>query len=232
MDVIMLGRIALIYCLILAAPAIARAQTAPADDKPGPAATDSSESPTMEQPMMGDHWTYEVNDEISGTVRNTNTETITDVTATEISVRTETVGSPGTGYYVYDNLWNLKNTPLWKYSPNDGTGVKLPLKVGSSWTTQDTIQYQGRSVVQRGSIVSKVVGEETITTDAGTFHTFKIQTTTNARSIQDPSKKARNTTTSWYAPSINHWVKKISKSEQNGHVTQNLSVVLVDYGRR
>jgi hypothetical protein len=225
-------RTALVSCLVFVLPAVAPAQTAVGDEKPGAAASapDTSESPTMEQPMVGDRWTYEVRDEVTGTLRNTNTETITDVTSTEISTRTETVGASGLSFFVYDNLWNQKNSGPWKYSPNDGTGVKLPLKVGGRWTAQTTAVNGGATF--RRSVSSKVLGEETVTTDAGAFHTFKIETVAIARSIQDPTKKSQATVTSWYAPSVNHWVKRSWKVEANGHVTQNISSVLIDCGRR
>lgn len=195
----------------------------------------------MDQPMVGDHWTYEVHDEITGTLKNTYTETITDITPTEISVRSETVGGPSAASFVYDNLWNIKNGPVWKFTPGDGTGVKLPLKVGSTWKShdtalfqgrQDTFVFQGRSATEARVSSSKVEAEETITTDAGTFHTFKIETVINAHNINNPTKKYLETLTSWYAPSIDHWVKRTTKVEENGHITQNLSLALVDCGRR
>jgi len=235
----MLCRAAVALCMFLTLPLLARAQSDTPENKPAatPPAVSSpsgepSDSPAMEEPMVGDHWTYEVHDEITGTLRNTSTETITDMTPTEISLRTELVGGAGATYFVYDRLWNMKNSATWKYVPNDGAGVKLPLKVGSTWKAQDTALFGGRSTTERRSVSSRVVGEETITTDAGTFHAFKIETSVLARNIHDPTKKSEATMTSWYAPAIDHWVKRIVKVDANGHVTQNISVVLVDCGRR
>ena len=42
---------------------------------------------SMQEPRPGDHWTYEVRDEISGTVRANRTNVVAEVTPTEISVR-------------------------------------------------------------------------------------------------------------------------------------------------
>jgi hypothetical protein len=38
---------------------------------PAPAATESSTQETMEDPQVGDHWTYEVRDDITGEVKST-----------------------------------------------------------------------------------------------------------------------------------------------------------------
>jgi hypothetical protein len=71
-----------------------------------------------------------------------------------------------------------------------------------------------------------------VTTNAGTFDTYKIDTSVDIRNVNDPTKKESSTTTMWYAPSIDHWVKQTSKFISNGHVAQSTSVELLDYGRR
>src|SRR6266481_6398705 len=47
----------------------------------------------MEEPLPGDHWTYEVRDEITGTITATRESVVTDVTPTEISVRFKNLGT-------------------------------------------------------------------------------------------------------------------------------------------
>ena len=187
----------------------------------------------MDQPLPGDHWTYvDFRDEITGALKFTNTNTITDVTPTEIAVRLEWLGKPGIGNFIYDHSWNLKNNQIWKFSPNDGSGIKLPLKVGSSWNFQGNEINSTNGVAFRRTGTSKVVGEESVTTGAGTFDTFKIETSITVRNGLDPTKKAESTATTWYAPSINHWVKRTSKSFANGHVNESNAIELVEYGRR
>lgn len=83
----------------------------------------------MEQPKVGDHWTYDVHDEITGALKFTVTLTISDVSPTDITTRYERHGANrGSGYIIYDRSWNIKDNGTWKYVPNDGTGFKLPLK--------------------------------------------------------------------------------------------------------
>lgn len=47
-----------------------------------------------------------------------------------------------------------------------------------------------------------------------------------------PTKKLNLAMTTWYAPSVNHWVKRNSKILLDGHVSENTVYELVEYGRR
>jgi len=225
----MLCRATVAFCLLLAFETVAFAQLPPSDNGSSSAA-DSSTS--MEQPMVGDHWTYEVHDEITGILKNTNTMTVTDVTPTEVAVRAQTLGNANFAEFVYDHLWNLIDSPLWKYSPNDGSGIKMPLTIGSGWKFQNSAinTQHGVSFKRTGS--SKIVGQESITTTAGTFDTFKVESTVEGRNVNDPTKKIISQTTLWYAPTANHVVKQSTKILSNGHVDQQYSIEMVDYGRR
>jgi hypothetical protein len=223
-------RIAAAICAVLTVPALTLAQPAPPAVTP-PAPEPPNSSDAMDPPLVGDHWTYESHDEITGELKYTSTTVITDVTPNEIAVRVEFPGYPAS-FFVYDHSWNLKNSPTWKYTPSDGTGIKLPLTVGSAWKFQGDDLYSARGVSFRRSGSSKVVGEESITTGAGTFDTFKIETSINLRNVNDPTKTAQAIGTTWYAPSVDHWVKRTSKQSSNGHVDSSSRVELVEYGRR
>ena len=230
----MLGQPVRIVCLLLLLNTIASAQSAvpDADKKPAVTETTADPSDSMEQPLLGDHWTYEVHDEITGNLKFTTTNLITDVTNTDISIRTENLGVPGVGFLVYDRNWNLKSSPTWKYSPNDGTGIRLPAKAGTTWKFQSNDLYAQRGISFQRTGSSKIVAEESVTTAAGTFNTFKIETSINARNANDPTKKFEFAMTTWYAPRIDHWVKRISKTLSEGHVSENTSYELGEYGRR
>ena len=77
-----------------------------------------------------------------------------------------------------------------------------------------------------------MVGEESITTKAGTFNTFKIETNSSSLNANDPTKKNEYRATTWYAPAINHLVKRTSKVLSDGHVNEIITTELVEYGRR
>jgi hypothetical protein len=207
----------------------------PAKDATPPSAA-PAESPasadSMEDAQPGDHWTYELRDEIAGEVKGTYTNVVTDVNATEVGVRAGMLGNSNTGYVTFDRTWNIKNTASWRYNPNDGTGIRLPLAPGKTWTFQSTDVNSTNGFSSKRSGNSKVVGQESVTTRAGTFDTFKIETTYSLRSTNDPTKKVQVTTQMWYAPAINHWVRRASVSKADGHVRDNSTMELVEYGRR
>jgi hypothetical protein len=200
---------------------------------PPPAAAEQPATPeAIEEPQVGDHWTYEVRDEITGDLKSTITHTITDVSATEIGIRLEILGKPGYGYHTYDRSWDMINNGTWRSTPNDGLGVRAPLAVGKSWPLKSTAFNSSNGVSLKVSGTSKVTGKETITTRAGTFEVYKIESSLESRNANDTTKKYLDEQQTWYAPAINHWVKRVSISKSEGRVRNRSATELVEYGRR
>jgi hypothetical protein len=186
----------------------------------------------MEEPLPGDYWTYEVRDEITGTVSATRNNVVTEVTPTEISARFKILGTSNAGFNVYDRSWNLISTGPWRFSPNDGTGIRTPLTTGKTWTFQcNEVNAENGNVWKRSGNV-KVVGQESLTTRAGTFETFKLETTYSSRNVKDPTRKTEVTSQTWYAPAIDHWVKRVFVSRTDKHLRVNNTLELVEYGRK
>jgi len=196
------------------------------------AAAPTSVTP-MEEPQPGDRWIYEIHDEITGEKLATREVVITEVTPTDISARFRLVGTANNeGFTIYDRSWNVISNQPWKYSPNDGTGIKAPLAVGKTWAIRCNEINAGAGATWNRSGTSKVAGDESITTRAGTFETFKIETTYSSRNVADPSRKIEVTSVTWYAPAIDHWVKRTFVSRADQHVRTNNTIELVEYGRK
>jgi hypothetical protein len=216
----------------------ALAQQAP--PQPGAPTASSPAAPTqppkpvvpMEEPLPGDHWTYEVRDEITGTISATRENVVTEVTPTEISVRFKIVGTSNEGLNVHDRSWNLISSGPWKYSPNDGTGIRTPLTAGKTWSFQSNNVNAGNGSIWNWSGTSKVVGQESLTTRAGTFETFRIESTYSGRNVNDPTRKEEVTAQTWYAPAIDHWVKRGFISRTDKHLRVNNTIELIEYGRK
>lgn len=231
----MLRRALLITAGLLASSGTVSAQTAPTASPPA-ASPPAVESPNslepMEEALLGDHWTYEIRDEITGDVKSTVTNTVTDVSASEISTRLAQLGNSNSGYQTFDRSWNMMDNGTWRYTPNDGTGIRAPLTVGKTWPfkSTDVNSTAGFSVKRTGT--SKVVGQESITTRAGTFDTFKIETSYQLQNANDPTKKFQVTQQTWYAPAINHWVKRAFATRSDGRARDKSTIELVEYGRR
>ena len=97
-------RIALLSTVVLLVTTnLLLAQAPPAGSGPATtsAATETPNEP-MEDVQLGDHWTYELRDEISGDVKSTFTQTVTDVSSSEIGIRVTNLGNNNTGYLTYD----------------------------------------------------------------------------------------------------------------------------------
>jgi hypothetical protein len=210
------------------------AQQTPPPAPPQEAAPAQPDKPVvpMEEPRPGDHWTYEIRDEITGAITATRENVVTEVSPTEISVRFKRLGSSDEGLNVYDRSWNLVEAAPWRYSPNDGTGVQLPLAVGKTWPVRANNVNNTSGASWKRSGTSKVVGQESIQTKAGTFDTFKIETTYVAKNVKDPTRDEEITSQTWYAPAIDHWVKRVVAVRATKHLRTNNSIELVDYGRK
>jgi uncharacterized protein DUF3108 len=203
-----------------------------ANDAPASVPAPAKPVISMEEPLPGDFWTYELRDEISGSVKAVRNNMVTEVTATEISVRFNIQGKPEEGLNVYDRSWNLKSAAPWKYTPHDGSGIQSPLKGGASWKSEgDDINNSNGNIWKRSGR-SKVVGQETVTTKAGTFETIKIETIVNRRPTNDPTRKMEIIQQTWYAPAIDHWVKRTQIGRGNGNLIFNNTLELVEYGRK
>jgi hypothetical protein len=213
----------------------ARAQTtSPAAAPPdaAPPAQPAKAIIPMEQPQPGDRWTYEIRDEITGTVTSTREFAVTEVTPTNISVRYKNLANEKQGLIVYDRSWNAIEDRPWKYSPHNGTGIQSPLAVGKTWPVQTNNINSANGSVWKRSGNSKVLAEESITTKAGTFDTFKIETKFSGRNVNNPTFKNEVTSLTWYAPAIDHWVKRTFVSRADKHLQINNVIELVEYGRK
>jgi hypothetical protein len=182
--------------------------------------------------LPGDRWVYEVKDEISGDLKSTTTVVVLDVSESEINTRVSVRGAARPQQIVFDRSWNRVDDSIWKYRPSDGTGIQAPLQVGKDWRFENKASHfqNGTAVSTTGQ--SKVVSEEKVTTSAGTFDAFKIETTMRQVNSNDQTKAAMVTAALWYAPSINRWVRKTYSVKIEGRLRDSHTEELVDYSRK
>ncbi|TAL79469.1 MAG: hypothetical protein EPN75_09030 [Beijerinckiaceae bacterium] len=221
------GSIGLI--LLFASPVFAQATSQSGAASSPPTAKPAASAPVIKKVAVADRWTYEKRDEISGEVKGTFTQVVTDISPKEISVRVKSLGKPGVGFLTYDHSWNLISNGHWRVSPNDGTGVKLPLSIGKRWRFHSNQVLAGKNVYLRSVGTSKVVARTTLTTQAGTFDTYEIDTSFTTRNSNDPTKHFSFLMKTWYAPSIDHWVKRERTMRFQGQLRQHYSLELVEY---
>ncbi|WP_439923148.1 hypothetical protein [Nitrobacter sp. JJSN] len=185
----------------------------------------------MSQVAVGDHWSYDVIDDITGKVKQRVTSLVTDVSEKEIATRAETEGSSRYGEFIYDKSWNIIKRGDQRFSPNDGGGIQDPLEVNKTWSIRaDRIDSKGH--IWRKTGTSRASEKETITTKAGRFDAFVIETKFTARNSVDPTRKAAGSVKMWYSPRLDHWVKRTTALSENGHTVQKETVELTGFGRR
>ena len=181
--------------------------------------------------LPGDRWVYEVKDEITGDLKRTTTVVVLDVSEKEINTRMSVRGAARPFETVYDRNWNRIDDGIWKFRPSDGAGVQTPLQVGKEW------RFENKSTHANGTALSttgqsKVVGEEKVTTSAGTFDTFKIETRMRHVNANDQTKASIVNATLWYAPTVNRWVRRTYETRIEGRVRDSHTEELTDYSRK
>jgi len=182
----------------------------------------------MAEPQVGDHWTYTQRDEITGQVKGTFTQTVTEVRDEDVGLRVSWPGK-STWLLIYDRNWNIKDSLSWRFLPSDGWGFQPPLALGATWNF-DVEQKSRRGITLKGSRKGRVVGQSQLTTRIGRFDAFEVEV--NFTNERGDSSEEEGAVRSWYAPAINHWVKRVIEKRRNGRLMSKETEELTDYGRR
>ena len=199
----------------------------------GAAAQDGAKPTVPPDPVrVGDRWTYDLVDEITGDPKGTWSWLVTDANAKEIVTRVSKRGQDGSGLSVFDPKWNVVDDGQWRRKPRDGTGFELPLAVGKQWRSNWVTEHLKSGTSYRAAAVAKVVAEESVTTQAGTFATFKVVTGIKNNPIDGAAKEVLTTVVTWYAPAVNHWVRRTVEVRVGGRIQENTSHELIDYSRK
>src|SRR5687767_13458687 len=131
---------------------------------PSLAAAEASDTGVV---RVGDRWSYDVKDGLTGDLRNQITVVTVDVNEKEITTRVTRQGKPPITV-VYDPHWGLIDSSNTKHKPNQ-IGMNLPLQVGKQWRSEWTTTKLESGNVFRANASAKVAGQETVTTPAGKF---------------------------------------------------------------
>lgn len=226
------GARAVAIVLLAVTPASAQqGGAAPPAAAAGPPAATTAAPADIRPPLPGDRWTYDVTDDISGKLQSTRTDMITDVAKDAVTVRFDVAGTGRSGTIVYDRAWGIVRADPFKYSPNDGTGIRLPLTPGEQWKFAIDVVNARNGLTFRRTGTSKVVGRENISTKAGSFDAFVIETDFSGHNVQDPSLVNQTSWRTWFAPEVDHWVKRSIVARQRGHVVSKSTVELTKYSR-
>lgn len=183
---------------------------------------------------VGDRWSYDIKDALTGDVRQAVTIVAAEIKEKEITTRVSVRGKDRdrSMTIVFDPDWGRIDDGIWKYRPSDLLGIKKPLQVGKQWRADGNSTNLQTGVAMQTSALAKVVGQEQITTPAGTFDTFRVELTVRMINTKDQTKSTTLTVANWYAPVINRWVRKNTEVRFEGRVRDSFSDELTEYSRR
>jgi hypothetical protein len=190
-----------------------------------------SSDPANEAVRVGDRWVYETRDEATGYPKDTYSQIVTEVSKNEIVANLTVRGKNGSVLVVFNHNWGVLDNVIWKYKPDDGEGIPPGLAVGKEWRSQYEAKNTQSGTNMKGTTSSKVVAQETITTSAGTFDAFKIERQTRELNTADPSKSFEGLYVTWFAPQINHWVRRTFLTKYEKRTRTNTSEELTDFSR-
>ena len=105
--------------------------------------------------------------------------------------------------------------------------------MGKEWKSEYFSTNTNGGVTIKGLNASKVLSQESVTTPAGTFDTFKIERQEKEYNAKDPSRFSEFQVTLWYAPGINHWVRRtIVNRVENRLNTKETDELVVTWSNR
>jgi len=180
---------------------------------------------------VGDQWTFNRKDEITGLLKDTYTVTVTEITPQQIVASIAVKGQdPIVAAYNHD--WNQVAAGPWKYKPHAGPGIHLPLEMGKEWQ----FEYFENNAVTNAKIkvsnVTKVTGQEIVKTPAGTFAAFKVERQTKAFNVAAPSQLRDQQIVLWYAPDANHVIRRTVLTKIDKRTNSSTSEELIAFSRK
>jgi hypothetical protein len=186
----------------------------------------------FDEVRVGDRYTFDTKNEITGEATGTYVALVTEILDKEIVTAISFRGRTDSRVVILDHDLNRLDDSVSKYSPNDGQGIRSPLAVGKEWHFQYDARNMQNGIASRASSVSKVVAQETVTTPAGTFDTFKIERHIAMHQTSDQTRSTDTEVVTWYAPKINRWVRRTFAVRIEGRLRSSTSEELVEYKRK
>jgi hypothetical protein len=177
---------------------------------------------------VGDTWTHQVIDLLSGSLKSRYTLKLTSETAKEWHF----------GDYVTDRAWNMLHTSRtgqekWeKWTPRRPQ-YDFPLQLGKTWTAaaqKDTATY-----LSQLNYIFKVIRQERIIVPAGTFDTLRVEGTAKYRSTRKKDGESGDGVSThryWFSPTVGRFVAyEYEETNWKGVVYKKERDELVSYRR-
>src|SRR5215510_183159 len=191
----------------------------------------AAQTSDLEAVRVGDRWSYDIKDDLTGDLKNAITVVVVEVNDKEITTRVTYRGKDRTQTMVFDLDWGRVDDGAWKLSPS-GIGIRKPLRIGKEWRSDGNATNLHSGIPFRASGFAKVAAEEPITVPAGTFDTFRVDMTVRLINARDQTKSSTWTFVVWYAPAVNRWVKRKTEGRYEGRLRDSYFEELTEYSRK
>jgi uncharacterized caspase-like protein len=182
-------------------PAPAKAAKAPSPAPAGAAMGKPRSVPASAPPALaaGDTWTYRMRDLLQQTERSV-TMQVKEIRGTEVLWKDGAKGD------LLGNFTRSKLNDVWRtYTPSTQLYV-FPLNPGAKFSLTAVEEFEGQGKAFDHEITFNVVGEEDVTTPAGTFRAVKLMRTLKWTQREKPENTGVNTFTYWYSGQVKRWV--------------------------
>jgi hypothetical protein len=169
---------------------------------------------------VGDSWTYDVRDGVTGDARETIVFEVTRIAdgniETRVSQSKRQTGAETTNIEVFDARWRLKDNGKVIFQPYSGlVGAPEDLQIGKSWPINFHAARKGAALTQAIAGVGKLEAWERVTLPNGVaYDAFKIDLRT-ALTLPN-GRKRESHSVQWFAPAVNRVVKRIDENRENG----------------
>jgi len=179
---------------------------------------------------VGDRWSYDIKDDLTGDLRQAATVVVVEINDKEITTRASIRGKDRPLTMVHDLDWGRIDDGAWRLRPA-GIGIKKPLRVGNEWRSDANGIHLQSGVAFRATGAAKVVAQEQLTVPAGTFDTYRVEMTVRMINTNDQTRSQTWSFVVWYAPAVNRWVKRKSEWRSEGRLRDSTVDELTEYSR-
>lgn len=186
------------------------------------------------QVSLGDSWTYDLRDDVTGDLKGSVAFEVTKVTDGEIETRTtrqmSTTNAKTTAVQRFDARWRRTDNGKYVWRPHlDTSGVPDDLRVGKSWSFKFEALRKGSAQTEEYAGVGKVEAWERVTLPSGAaYDAFKIDVA-DTQTSGLAGRKHENHAVMWFAPAVNRLVKMIDESRDNGKLRDATEQTLREY---
>jgi hypothetical protein len=193
---------------------------APAATLGKPRSVPPSAPPTL---AAGDRWTYRTRD-LLGDAERTFTIEVKEIRGTEVLWKDGAKGD------LLGNFTRSKLNDTWRtYTPSTQLYV-FPLNPGAKFSLKSVEAVEGDGRIFDHDIAFDVIGEEDVTTPAGTFRAVKLVRILKWTLRGKPDVSGVNTYTYWYSGQVKRWVAQDQRHVSgSGKETQRRRVELESY---